>query len=213
MPIANTSPNSYMQINGFVMSTVSPSTLRERLQADPALAVLDVRTPAEFAQVHVPGAQLAPLDQLKPEELVGQGIHKNAPLFLLCRSGQRDTLAATRLEGAGYTRCHVVEGGTLAWEAAGFPVERGESGVISLERQVRIGAGALVVGGVLLARFAHPAFLWLSGCVGAGLVFAGVTDTCGMGMLLAKAPWNQAPTTAPKTEGAHGAEVVLHYDV
>ena len=144
MPIANTSPNSYMQINGFVMSTVSPSTLRERLQADPALAVLDVRTPAEFAQVHVPGAQLAPLDQLKPEELVGQGIHKNAPLFLLCRSGQRDTLAATRLEGAGYTRCHVVEGGTLAWEAGGFPVERGESGVISLERQVRIGAGALV---------------------------------------------------------------------
>ena len=195
------------------MNTGSPSTLRERLQTDPAPAVLDVRTPAEFQQVHVPGAQLVPLDQLKPEHLTDCGIHKDAALYLLCRSGQRATVAATRLESAGYRQCHVVEGGTLAWEQAGFPVERGENGVISLERQVRIGAGGLVVVGVLLAQFVHPAFVWLSGFVGAGLVFAGVTDTCGMGMLLAKAPWNQAPTTTPKAEEAHEAEVALHYEV
>lgn len=107
----------------------------------------------------------------------------------------------------------MVEGGTLAWEAAGFPVERGESRVISLERQVRIGAGALVVSGVLLARFVHPAFLWLSGFVGAGLVFAGVTDTCGMGMLLAKAPWNQMPAPTSETKKDHETEVALHYEV
>ena len=118
------------------MNTVSPSTLRERLQTDPALAILDVRTPAEFEQIHVPGAQLAPLDQLKSEKLTDRGIHKDLPLYLLCRSGQRATLAATWLESAGYRHCHVVEGGTLAWEAAGFPVERGESGGVSLERQV-----------------------------------------------------------------------------
>ena len=195
------------------MNTVSPSTLHERLRNDPALTVLDVRTPAEFQQVHVPGAQLAPLDELDPEHLVGQGIRQDAPVYLLCRSGQRSTKAATRLESAGYAQCLVVEGGTLAWEAAGLPVARGESGVISLERQVRIGAGALVVGGVLLAQFVHPAFVWLSGGVGAGLVFAGVTDTCGMGMLLAKAPWNQVPTPIPATEKAHAAEGALHYEV
>jgi rhodanese-related sulfurtransferase len=84
-----------------------------------------------------------------------------------------------------------VEGGTLGWAEAGLPVNRGETKVISLERQVRIAAGALVLGGVLLARFLDPAFIWLSGFIGAGLVFAGITDWCGMGMLIAKAPWNQ----------------------
>lgn len=182
------------------MKAISPSTLRERLQNDPTLTVLDVRTPGEFQRVHVPDAQLAPLDQLNAENLADGGIQKDAPLYLLCRSGHRATMAADRLERAGYSRCHVVEGGTLAWEKAGFPVERGKSGVISLERQVRIGTGSLVFGGVLLAQFVHPAFLWLSGFVGAGLVFAGVTDTCAMGMLIAKAPWNQTPTGTAKEE-------------
>ena len=79
----------------------------------------------------------------------------------------------------------------LAWVDAGLPVNRGQVKVISLERQVRIVAGSLVFIGVLLGWFVHPAFVWLSGFVGAGLVFAGVTDFCGMGLLLAKAPWNQ----------------------
>ena len=81
----------------------------------------------------------------------------------------------------------------MAWNEAGFPVTRGRSRVISLERQVRIGAGALVLTGVLLGSLVHPAFFALSGLVGAGLVFAGLTDWCGMGLLLAKAPWNQRP--------------------
>lgn len=89
-----------------------------------------------------------------------------------------------------------VEGGTLAWEGAGLPVVRGRR-VISLERQVRIAAGALVVAGVLLGWLVHPAFLGLSAFVGAGLVFAGVTDTCGMGLLLARMPWNRIEKCGP----------------
>ena len=85
----------------------------------------------------------------------------------------------------------VVEGGTLAWIEANLPVTRGTVKVISLERQVRIAAGAIVFTGVLLARFVNFNFIWLSGFVGAGLIFAGITDFCGMGLLIAKLPWNK----------------------
>jgi hypothetical protein len=84
----------------------------------------------------------------------------------------------------------VVQGGVQAWEAAGLPLNRGRK-TLSLERQVRIIAGALVVVGAVLGYLVHPAWVGLSGFVGAGLVFAGITDTCGMAMVLARMPWNQ----------------------
>ncbi|MEM8954508.1 MAG: DUF2892 domain-containing protein, partial [Verrucomicrobiota bacterium] len=87
--------------------------------------------------------------------------------------------------------CVLVEGGLAAWEVAGVPVIRGKRKVISLERQVRVAAGFLVLVGVLLGTLVNPAWLILSGFVGVGFVFAGITDTCGMGMLLAKLPWNR----------------------
>jgi len=140
----------------------------------------------------VPGVHLAPLDRLDATQLASEnGFAKDQPVFLLCRTGSRAKQAAEKLEKSGYAQCCVVEGGTTAWTGAGLPVTRGTSNVIPLERQVRIAAGAIVLTGVLLAQFVHPAFIWLSGFVGAGLMFAGITDWCGMGMLLAKAPWNQ----------------------
>ena len=99
-------------------------------------------------------------------------------------------MACEKFVAAGYHNVVSVEGGTAAWEAAGFPVQRGKKAV-SLERQVRILAGALVLLGAMLAWFVHPAFVFLSGFIGAGLVFAGVTDTCGMAMALGRMPWNQ----------------------
>ena len=173
------------------MTTTTPRHLNDRLQQGEKLHLLDVRTPAEHAEIHVPGVQLAPLDRLDARLADESGCAKDQPVFLLCRSGNRAKLAAAKLEKCGYTQCHVVEGGTLAWAEAGLPVNRGTSKVISLERQVRIAAGAIVLTGVLLAHFMHPAFIWLSGFVGAGLIFAGITDWCGMGMLIAKLPWNQ----------------------
>ena len=79
----------------------------------------------------------------------------------------------------------------LAWIKANLPVTRSAGKVISLERQVRIAAGAMVLTGVLLARFVNFNFIWLSGFVGAGLIFAGITDFCGMGLIIAKLPWNK----------------------
>ena len=170
------------------MKTILPVELQEILATQPAAAVIDVRTPVEFAEVHVPQARSVPLDELKPGSLA---LPKDQPVYLLCRSGQRATKAAEKLAKEGFLQPIVIAGGTLAWIAANLPVTRSAVKVISLERQVRIAAGALVFTGVLLARFANPHFIWLSGFVGAGLIFAGITDFCGMGLLLAKMPWNR----------------------
>jgi 3-mercaptopyruvate sulfurtransferase SseA len=136
----------------------------------------------------MPQARSIPLDELKPS---GLQIQKDQPIYLLCRSGQRAAKAAEKFAKEGFSQATVVEGGTLAWIDVNLPVTRGATKVISLERQVRIVAGAIVFVGVLLAQFVDARFIWLSGFVGAGLMFAGVADFCGMGLLLAKMPWNR----------------------
>ena len=174
------------------MTTITPAHLQQLLDSHAGISVLDVRTPVEFAEVHVPQAQNVPLDQFDPKSLLASGqVTKDQPVYLLCRSGARATKAAEKLAQQGLNNAVVVEGGTLAWIDAGLPVNRGKAKVISLERQVRIAAGSLVFIGVFLAIFVHPYFIALPGFVGAGLVFAVITDFCGMGLLLAKLPWNQ----------------------
>ncbi len=174
------------------MATITATALHQLLQDNAAQNVIDVRTPLEFAEVHVAAAKSVPLDSLDPEHLhEHHRLSLEKPVYILCRSGQRATKAADQLAKAGFPNSIVVEGGTLAWIEAGLPVNRGKAKVISLERQVRIAAGFLVLSGVLLSQFVNPAFVWLSGFVGAGLIFAGISDWCGMGLLIAKAPWNQ----------------------
>jgi len=170
------------------IKTITPSELNELRKTNAALPLLDVRTPVEFRELHVQGARNVPLDQLDPKAITEQ--HKSGPLYVICRSGARGKSAAEKIAACGHPEVVNVEGGTLACEAAGLPVNRGAK-MISLERQVRIAAGTLVVIGVALGYLAHPALFGLSAFVGAGLVFAGVTDFCGMGLLLARMPWNQ----------------------
>jgi rhodanese-related sulfurtransferase len=173
------------------MKTIQPVVLRELLMREPALALIDVRTPVEFADIHVPGARNEPLDRFDPKALISSGvIPGDQPVYLLCRSGARAAKAAEKMTKDGLDQGYVVEGGTVAWVEAGLPVDRGTVKTISLERQVRIAAGSLVLIGLALAWFIHPYFIGLSVFVGAGLVFAGITDWCGMGLLLAKLPWN-----------------------
>ncbi|MEJ0090830.1 MAG: rhodanese-like domain-containing protein [Limisphaerales bacterium] len=174
------------------MKTISPVELQKIIAAQPSAPVIDVRTPVEFAEVHVPRARSIPLDELKPGSLQ---LQKDQPVYLLCRSGQRATKAAEKFAKEGFSQPVVVEGGTLAWIEANLPVTRSDVKVMSLERQVRIVAGSLVFIGVLLGWFVSHWFFILSGFVGAGLVFAGVTDFCGMGLLLAKMPWNKRTST------------------
>jgi len=150
--------------------------------------LLDVRTAAEYLEAHVEGSVLKPLQDLNVDEIKSLSGGKTG-CIVICRSGGRARQAAEKLCAAGLSNIKVMEGGITAWQAAGLPVNRGKK-TISLERQVRIAAGALVVLGAVLAAISNPNWIWLSGFVGAGLVFAGVTDTCGMAMILARMPWN-----------------------
>jgi rhodanese-related sulfurtransferase len=171
--------------------TISLSDFKAVREQPGELTILDVRTPAEFARVHVPGAALLPLDELDPAKIAAAHAGSTDAIYIICQSGVRAGKAVQRIRAAGLQNAWSIEGGTAAWEKAGLPVERGHMKSISLERQVRIGAGSLALLGALLAWWVHPAFIALSGFVGAGLLFAGITDYCGMGLLLAKMPWNR----------------------
>lgn len=171
--------------------TLPPGDVEMLRKSGKAQNLIDVRTPAEYAAVHAQGAVLAPLDTLDVRALSGARPAKDQPIYILCKSGGRAGKARERFLAAGIEDVICVEGGTDAWVAAGCPVERSASRVISLERQVRIAAGLIVLLGVVLGFAVHPGFFGLSAFVGAGLVFAGITDWCGMGMLLARMPWNR----------------------
>ena len=172
------------------VSTMSASQLAALCKEGKKIDLIDVRTPVEFREVHVEIARNVPLDRLDPAALMqARNGSADEPLYILCRSGSRGQQACEKFLKAGFANVVNVEGGTLACIEAGLPVVRGKK-AISLERQVRIAAGLLVLLGAGLS-FVHLAFIGLSAFVGAGLVFAGITDTCGMGMMLARMPWNQ----------------------
>jgi rhodanese-related sulfurtransferase len=174
------------------VQTITPQEFEDLRRRGRAVDLIDVRTPVEYREVHAEPARSVPLDRLDPRAVMeARNGTKDEPLYTICRSGSRGRQACEAFHAAGFANVVNVEGGTLAWEQDGLPVVRGKKAV-SLERQVRIAAGSLVVLGTALGAFVHPAFLGLAGFVGAGLVFAGITDTCGMGMMLARMPWNRA---------------------
>lgn len=177
-------------------SVIRPHELAELCKAGKTIDLIDVRTPVEFREVHLETARNVPLDQLDPVALMqARDGAASDPIYFICRTGSRGQQACEKFIKAGFSNVVNIEGGTIACVDAGLPVIRGMK-AISLERQVRIAAGSLVLLGAILGWFVHPAFIGLSAFVGAGLVFAGLTDTCGMGLILARMPWNQCRTEA-----------------
>lgn len=189
--------------------------------------VIDVRTGMERDEKRLatPHAHV-PLDQLAPRDVMQRhGLDLDADVYLVCRSGARARQAADKFVAAGYKNVHVVDGGIVACEDCGHPVEGDvppaggascampatgrATGPIPLERQVRIAAGLLAGIGAFLALAAHPYFALLPLFVGGGLVFAGVTDRCGMALVLTRAPWNKkatAPTCGLRSAGSIGTK-------
>lgn len=169
--------------------TLHAADLRDAVQAG-EVRVIDVRTPAEFETVHIPGAHNVPLGALE-EHRDDLAPHLGDGVVLVCRSGTRATQAAQILAASGAEGLPVLEGGILAWEQAGGRVRRGRQRW-ALERQVRLVAGSLVLTSVALSFVARRAQV-VAGAVGAGLTFAAVTDSCLMGNLLMRLPYNQQP--------------------
>ena len=175
-----------------IAPVIGPDELEALLRERPDVRLLDVRTPGEYETVHIPGAYNVPLDTLG-EHGAEIGANVQTPVVLVCQSGSRARRAEEALGRAGMANLHVLDGGVNGWTAAGKPVRRGAAR-ISLERQVRIVAGGLAAAGGILAVAVSPVFGLLAAFIGGGLVFAGVTDTCAMAMLLARLPYNRPAT-------------------
>jgi rhodanese-related sulfurtransferase len=174
------------------LKTIAPQELKELLATGQPIHLIDVRTPAEYTEIHVQGARLIPLDQLDPQKLLAASNGKPPePIYVICRSGNRARMACEKLIQAGHPNVILVEGGTLACEQAGLPVVRGKRMLLSIERQTRIAIGLGVLVFSLLGYFVDPAFVFGAAFFGAGLLVAGITDWCGLALLISRMPWNQ----------------------
>lgn len=179
--------------------TVSPRALRGRMRAGLPVPLVDVRSAAEYRAGHVHGARSVPLEEIDAGRLVAQtgvaGIGRATPLYLTCQSGVRATQAAEKLHDAGLHNLAILDGGTEAWEKAGLPMRRCV-GAVSLERQVQIAIGTLLILKVFFGFTVHELFFGMAALMGAGLVTAGITRWCGMARLIAFMPWNRGRNCA-----------------
>lgn len=175
--------------------TIAPEELAKQQRSGKVIDLVDVRTPVEFREVHVDFARNVPLTELDITRLLDERRESDDPLYVICRSGNRANQACEKLAAAGIFAVNV-EGGTLAWDAAGLPVVRGKK-AMSLERQVRILIGTVVLASSLLAYFVHPYWIGLTAFFGGGLIFSGITDFCGLALILARMPWNQVAEASP----------------
>ncbi len=171
-----------------MLQTIAPRKAYEMLQ-NGQIRLIDIRETSEYAENFIPQARLVPLSIARLYSVKDEDA-PDKPVVFFCRSGRRTDKAADELKAlAGDTQAWQMEGGLNGWMKEGLPV-RHEKTVMPLFRQIQIGAGTLVLVGILGSWVWHPMF-WLSAFVGAGLVFAGVTGFCGLGLLLAKMPWNR----------------------
>lgn len=167
-------------------STLTPSELNSLLQNDCCL--IDVREPVEYAEEHIAGSQLMPLGQLEQEL---SKIDRSKPLVVMCGSGKRGGEALKKLAAMEIHNAQNLEGGILAWKAAGLPVRVGDKKGFPLMQQVQLTIGLGVLIGAVLSLTVHPNWVLLSAFFGAGLTFAGSTGWCGLAILMSKMPWNR----------------------
>ncbi|MFJ2420273.1 rhodanese-like domain-containing protein [Streptomyces brevispora] len=171
-------------------SSLTSAVPHQLVQEDRAPRLLDVRTPGEFRTAHIPGSYNVPLSTLREHraELLA---HLDEDVVLVCRSGQRAAQAEKALSEAGLSNLRVLEGGIVAWETAGAPANRGPERW-DMERQVRLVAGSIVLATGLVGVLVHGAHL-IGTAVGAGLTYAALSNSCAMGVLLSKLPYNRGP--------------------
>ena len=183
------------------VSSIAPSELFQLQKQGGEILLLDVRTAPEYSSGHIPGAKLLALDEIGQQtvsERLGHPAQRDQKaIYLTCQSGLRAQQAVERLHDYGYQNLVLVEGGTERWEKAGLPMHRCGK-VISLERQVQIAIGSLLLLKVVFGFTLHELFFLAGALIGAGLIMAGVTRWCGMARLMAKMPWNRNPGCGEK---------------
>lgn len=170
-------------------ATIDPAELVHMRSEDPAVHVLDVRTPGEFETGHIEGSYNVPLDLLR--EHAADLAALDHDVVLVCQSGGRATKALEQLVAAGKSNLRLLEGGMSSWTASGNQVARTNATRWAMDRQVRLTAGSIVLASVAASAWFPPA-RFVAGFIGAGLTFSAVTNTCGMAAALGKLPYNRA---------------------
>ena len=175
------------------LNAITVNELKAKYEINSSLELIDVRTSGEYATVHIDFAKNFPLDQLDVRAIDAARTSPDEPLYVICKMGGRSAKACQQFIDAGIGNVINVTGGTDAWVQTGYGVARTGRRVMALDRQVRITAGLIVVTGVVFAAVLEPVWMGLAiaGAIGSGLVFSGLTDTCGMGAVLSKMPWNK----------------------
>ena len=184
------------------MTPVNITATDAKKLIDAGALLVDIREQDEHAREHIPGSRLIPLSRISTG-LPQTGEAKK--VIFHCRSGGRTQAAIDHLRPVDAEEVYILDGGLMAWKAAGFATVIDKRKPIEIMRQVQIAAGSLVMLGVLLGWLVHPGFYALSGFVGAGLTFAGVTGFCGMARLLAVMPWNRAKSEPAPPASLHKA--------
>jgi rhodanese-related sulfurtransferase len=169
---------------------VQAKQVQQDLQSGKRVALIDVRTPVEHDEMHIPGSVLMPLDQLDPAAVKAAAAGTEG-CVLICRSGKRAEQAFQKLKAAGFNDLTIIEGGVNEWEAAGLPLVRSTGKHLPLMRQVQLVIGLVTLAGSILALTVDKNFALIPAFFGAGLTFAGSTGWCGLAILLSKMPWNK----------------------
>lgn len=172
------------------VGNITPQALHLLRDQGQACRIVDVRSPAEFAGERLADSESIPLDQFSSEMIRSLGVSGKG-VYLLCQGGVRAERAARLLVDAGVKGCVVVEGGLNGWKAAGLPVERGGGRMLPVMQQTQLVIGLFSAVGAALAIWKNPWFALIPLGMGAGLIFAGLSGTCGLALLLARMPWNQ----------------------
>lgn len=180
------------------MKEIDARTAKSWLDRDEAI-LIDIREPDEYAREHIPGARLVPLSGFDRADFP-QDRERKAVFH--CQSGTRTKQAAGKILGAGFGEVYCLDGGLQGWKKAGLPTRFNRKAPISIQRQVQLTAGSMVVLGIVLAALLSPWFALLSAFVGAGLMFAGATGTCALASLLTIMPWNRPQVSAAEGKTA-----------
>lgn len=173
------------------LTKLEPKTAADRLKSGHSV-LIDIREPDEYAREHIPGAISLPVSTLDEADLT---LEAGKQAIFHCKSGMRTDSNCARLAEHVDGEAFMLDGGLDAWRSLGLPTAKDTKAPLEINRQVQITAGSLVLLGVILGWFVHPAAFGLPAFVGAGLMFAGISGWCGMASLLAVMPWNRRPAT------------------
>jgi rhodanese-related sulfurtransferase len=170
------------------MNTITVNELLEIMNASKEVKVIDVRTPAENRAVFVDNMINIPVEKIMDSI---QEIKGAEPVYVFCNSGIRGVMVCEDLALHGVTNLVNVDGGMQAWIKADLPFTRTKRWSMPMMQQVMAIAGTLIISGVLASQYFNPNFVWLSGGVGMGLLYAGLSGNCYMTEVLALMPWNK----------------------